>query len=234
MGVIVNVITVVVGSILGLLLKKKISPKVAVDITCILGISTVIMGIVEIIPTMITIEDGKLTAHNSIILIISMVLGYVIGHLLKIDDRLEILCNYVTKKIGKDDISQGFISASILFCVGALTITGSIMDGLGNPNVLFIKSVMDFIAAIILSATLGYGVIFSAITVLLYQGTLALCASFLNTLIPLELMNLITMVGYAVVIVIGLNLIKITKIKTGNLLPVILVPILYYLITLLF
>lgn len=234
MGTLVNVIAVIIGGFLGLLLKNKISRRFIDQVTVVLGCAVVIMGIVELIPTMIHYEDGKLTSSNSMVLIVSLVIGYGAGHWLGLAKAVEKLGDYLGKKVHKEGFAKGFVSASLLFCVGAMTFSGAILDGLGQPETLYIKSVMDFLSSIILGATLGFGVLFSSITVLVYQGTLFLLAGLLNGLIPLELLEMIEMVGYAIVVILGLNLAKLTKIETANLIPAILVPIEYYLITLLF
>ena len=233
MGTLVNIIAVVVGGAIGVILKSKISEKFLEQLSRILGVSVIIMGIIEIIPTMIVIEDGVIKSQHTLLLMISMILGYAIGYILKLDLRIKQFGNFVERKIGKEGFSRGFVSASVICCVGALTITGSIMDGLGDPSVIYIKSVMDFISCIILGSTLGYGVMFSAVIVGIYQGIIALCAGSLNAIMPPELLNMIAMVGYAIVIVLGLNFTKMTKIKSGNLLHVLLIPVIYYLLNLL-
>ena len=234
MGTIVNVIAVVIGGFIGLLLKNKISRRFMEHITVVLGCAVIIMGIVELIPTMIHFEDGKLTSSNSMILILSLVIGYGAGHWLGLSRLINKFSDYLERKVHREGFAKGFVSASLLFCVGAMTFSGAILDGLGHPETLYIKSVMDFLSSIILGAALGYGVIFSSITVLVYQGTIFLLAGLLNGVIPPDLLEMIEMVGYAIVIILGLNLAKITKIETVNLIPAILIPIEYYLIMLLF
>lgn len=234
MGTAVNALVVIIGGILGTFLKNKLSEKFVEQISAVLGISVLIMGVVRIIPTMLEITpEGTLQVKYTLLLIVSMTLGYAIGHLLRLEKLFNSVGDKIEKKLNKEGFSKGFISSSILFCVGAMTITGSILDGLGQPETLYIKSVMDFISAVILSSTIGYGVIFSSITVLVYQGTIALLAGVLNNLIPADLFNMITMIGYAIVIIIGLNFAKITKIQTTNLLPAILIPFVYYFILML-
>lgn len=234
MGTAVNALVVIIGGIIGTFLKNKLSEKLVDQISAVLGISVLLMGIVKIIPSMVVItSSGQIQVHHTLLLIISMTFGYAIGYFLKLESLFNKVGEKIEKKLNKEGFSKGFVSASVLFCVGAMTITGSILDGLGQPETLYIKSVLDFISAIILSSTIGYGVIFSSITVLVYQGSIALLANVLNNLIPVELFNMITMIGYAIVIIIGLNFAKITKIETANLLPAILVPFAYYFLTLL-
>lgn len=234
MGTLVNVIAVIAGSLIGLLLKNKISRRFIEQLTLVLGCAVILMGIIELIPTMIHIKDGELTASKSMLLIISLTFGYSIGHLLRLDKLINKFGDYLERKYHKDGFSKGFVTASLLFCVGAMTFSGAILDGLGQPQTLYIKSVMDFISSIILGATLGYGVVFSSITVLVYQGTIFLLAGLLNGVMPNVMLEGLEMVGYAIVVILGLNLTKIVKIETANLIPSILIPIIYYFITLLF
>lgn len=234
MGTLVNTIAVVVGSLLGLLLKNKISRRFVDQVTLVLGCSVVIVGIVGLVPAMINVEDGKLQAHNTMLLIISLVFGYGLGHALAIEKSLNRFGDYLERKVHKEAFAKGFISASLLFCVGAMTFSGAILDGLGQPQTLYLKSIMDFVSSIILAATLGYGVLFSAVTIFVYQGTLFLLASILNGVMPIEMIGTIEMIGYAIVIILGFNLMKVTKIETANLLPAILIPIAYYYLCLLF
>ena len=234
MGTLVNVVAVIVGGFLGLILKNKISRRFIDQVTIVLGCAVIIMGIVELIPTMIYFGNGELNSHHSMVLIISLVIGYGAGHWLGLARLVDKLGNYLESKVHKEGFAKGFVTASLLFCVGAMTFSGAILDGLGQPETLYIKSVMDFLSSIILGATLGYGVLFSSVTVLIYQGTIFLLAGLLNGVIPPDLLEMIEMVGYAIVIILGLNLAKLTKIETANLIPAILIPIEYYLITLLF
>lgn len=230
MGTLVNVIAVVLGGLLGLLLKNKISRRFIDQLTLVLGCAVVLMAIVEIIPTMINLEDSELNARNTMLLILSLVIGYAIGHLIGLEKLVNKFGNYLESKVHKEGFAKGFVSASLLFCVGAMTFSGAILDGLGQPQTLFIKSIMDFISSIILGATLGYGVLFSSITVLVYQGSLFLLAKIFGNFMPLEMVGSIEMVGYAIVAILGLNLTKVTKIETANLIPAILIPIAYHLI----
>lgn len=233
MGTLVNVVAVIAGSLLGLLLKNKISRRFLDQLTLVLGCAVVLMGIVELVPTMLQIENGELSASNSMLLILSLVLGYAIGHILGLDKLINKLSTYIESKVHTEGVAKGFVSASLLFCVGAMTFSGAILDGLGQPQTLYLKSIMDFISSIILAATLGYGVLFSAVTVLVYQGSLFILAKIFGTVMPLDMIGSIEMVGYAIVVIIGLNLTKITKIEAVNLIPAILIPIAYYYLLLL-
>lgn len=224
-GVIINTATVIFGSVLGLLLKKGIPDRISKAAMTAIGLCTLYIGI-----------DGALEGENTIILILSMVAGVIIGTALDIDGRLERLGGFIEKKMkGKGtggNIAEGFITASLLFCVGAMTIVGSLNAGLtGDQELLITKSVLDLISSCMLASTLGIGVIFAAVFVLLYQGGLVLASGLLqNVLTSPELIAEITCAGSVMIIALGLNILGITKIKVANFLPaLILVPLFFFL-----
>lgn len=169
--------------------------------------------------------------NNTLILILSLVIGAVIGHLLDLDKGINRLGAFLEKKFqhgeGKPSIASGFVSASLLFCVGAMTIVGAIQDGLaGNPDTLFAKSLLDGIAAVIYTATLGMGVLFSAAFVLVYQGALTLLAVVAAPLLSDTVQMEMTVVGSVIIVGLSLNMLGVTKLKVMNFVPAIFMPIL--------
>ncbi len=225
LGVIINVATVVLGSALGLLLKKGIPEKVSKAAMTAIGLCTLYIGI-----------DGALQGENTIVLILSMVFGTIIGTLIDIDGKLEkvgtLLENKMKSKGEKGTVAQGFVTGSLLFCVGAMTIVGSLNAGLSGDNELLItKSILDLISSCMLASTLGIGVIFASLFVLIYQGGLVLLAGLLqNVLTNTAMIAEITCAGSVMIIALGLNILGITKIKVANFLPaLILVPVFFYL-----
>ncbi len=225
LGVIINVITVTVGSLIGLLMKKGIPEKISKAAMTAIGLCTVYIGI-----------DGALNGENTIVLILSMVFGTIIGTAVDIDGIIERLGLFIENKMKKNGekgtVAQGFITGSLLFCIGAMTIVGSLNAGLSGDNELLItKSILDLISSCMLASTLGIGVIFAAIFVLIYQGGLVLLAGLLqNILTDTALIAEITCAGSVMIIALGLNILGITKIKVANFLPaLILVPLFYYL-----
>lgn len=228
-GVIVNTLTVILGSAAGLLLKKGIPEKVSKAVMTAIGLCTVYIGI-----------DGSLEGSNPLVLILSLVFGTIIGTLIDIDKRIEGVGSFIEKKMKKSgdkgSIAQGFITGSLLFCVGAMTIVGSLNAGLSGDNTLLItKAILDLISSCMLASTLGIGVMFAAVFVLVYQGGLVLLASLLqNVLTDTVMIGELTCAGSVMIIALGLNIIGITKIKVANFLPgLVLVPLFYYLISLL-
>lgn len=223
LGVIVNTLTVIIGGALGLLLKKGIPERVSGAVMAAIGLCTVYIGI-----------DGALQGSNTIVLIVSMVLGTIVGTLINIDGAINRLGDFVERKMKKEDgktsVAEGFMTASLLFCVGAMTIVGSLNAGLNGDNkLLFTKSILDLISACMLASTLGIGVLFSALFVLVYQGGLVLLAGLLqNVLTDAALIAEISCAGSIMIIGLGLNILGITKLKVADQLPaIIFVPIIY-------
>ena len=229
-GTIINVIAVLLGGGIGLAIKKGIPERIHQAVTYMLGLSTCVIGLNGLLGTMLTVDaaTGQLHSSGELLLLGSLAVGALCGELLQIEERLGRVGDLVEARLGASHFSTGFISASVLFCVGAMTIMGAIQDGLGQGySILLTKSSLDFIASIILAASLGVGVLGSALTVLLYQGGLTLLAGVLQGVLAGALLDQLCMVGYAIVLCIGINFFGVVKIKTASLLPALLVPLLY-------
>ena len=226
LGVIVNTIAVIVGSSIGLLCKKGIPKKFSDAIMTGIALCTVYIGI-----------SGALKGENTIVLIFSMVLGAIVGTALDIDGYLNRLGGVLEAKFSKPGekggIAQAFVTASLLFCVGAMTIVGSLTAGLtGDNEMLFTKSVLDLISAAMLSVSLGIGVLFSAAFVFVMQGALVLLAGLLEPVLTAAAINEIICSGSLLIIGLGLNMLGITKIKVANYLPAFLfAPVVLWLVS---
>ena len=218
---IVNAAAVIIGSCIGLLLKKGIPERLSDIMMKGLGLCTLYIGI-----------SGALEGENTIVLIISMVVGALIGEGIDLDDKLNRLGRFLenrfkTKDGNKVSIAEGFVTASLLFCVGAMTIVGSLQSGLtGDHEMIFAKSMLDFVAAIIFASSLGIGVIFSAVFVLVYQGAIVLLAQWLSPLLTDYTIGEMTCAGSVIIIALALNMLGITKMKVMNFVPAIFIPIL--------
>lgn len=229
-GTIINVIAVLLGGCVGLGIKKGIPERIGQAVTYMLGLSTCVIGFNGLLGTMLTVDPatGRIHSSGELLLLGSLAVGALCGELLQIEERLGRVGDLVEARLGAGHFSKGFISASVLFCVGAMTIMGAIQDGLGQGySILLTKSSLDFIASIILAASLGVGVLCSAVTVLVYQGGLTLLAGVLQGVLTGVLLDQLCMVGYAIVLCIGINFFGVVKIKTASLLPSLLVPLLY-------
>ncbi len=228
-GTFVNCVAVAVGGALGLLLKKGIKESYADSVNRVLGLAVFIIGMNGVISNMLTVTDGKLTGNGELLLVVFLVIGTLIGEILRLEDRFKSFCGTVERKLKKGGFASGFVNGTLLFCIGAMAIIGSINDGLnGDSSVLFVKSAIDFVSAIIFGATLGFGVIFSFIPLLVYQGGITLLASSLGGLLQGELLGQICFVGYAIIMAIGLNFLLQGKFKTLNMLPSVLLPVVYH------
>lgn len=219
-GVFVNTATVLIGSAVGLLLKKQIPEKFTNAIMTVIGLCTVAIGI-----------GGIIKGENQLVMIISLVFGTILGTLVDIDGKLQILGDKLQKKNKKADspkstFSQGFVTASLLFCVGAMTIVGSMNAGISGDNqMIYTKSVLDLISSSMLAASLGVGVVFSSVFVFVFQGSLVALAMLLGSFLSDFAVAELICAGSVMIVALGLNLIGITKIKVANLLPgLILVP----------
>jgi len=237
-GTIINALAVAAGSVAGLLLKwlathfSKALPSGSASIGS--RLQGIIMQGVALCVLFIGIS-GSLKGNNTLIAIISMVIGAIIGELLDLDQKMHSLGNWVQRKTSRfvkensngPSISEGFVTASLLFCVGAMAIVGSLENGLtGNYDTLKAKSVLDGISSIVFASSLGIGVIFSAVAIFVYQGLISLLASFLSPVLGDIVIAEMTCVGSLLILALGLNMLNITKIKVMNLVPAIFLPIL--------
>ncbi|NLJ83896.1 MAG: DUF554 domain-containing protein [Halanaerobiaceae bacterium] len=218
-GTIVNVIAVVAGSLLGVFLKGRFPEKVKEIIMQGLGLASCLIGI-----------QMALESKNILIVIFSLVIGGICGELIGIEKKLNGAGAYIQRKLAREDdlFIQGFVQATLVFCIGAMAIMGSIQDGINNdPTILYNKSIMDGFASIAFAASTGVGVLFSAIPVLLYQGGITLLASIVARFLSEAMILEMTATGGLLIFAIGLNLLKIGKVKVGNLLPSLLFAILF-------
>ena len=220
-AVIVNTITVLIGSAVGLLFKKGIPKRLTDAVMLGIGLCTLYIGI-----------SGTLKGENTIVLILSMVLGAIIGTALDIDGAINRLGGWIERKFSRQgekiSVAQGFVTACLLFCVGAMTIVGSLNAGLtGDYEMLLTKSVLDLISSSMLAVSLGIGVMFAAAFVFVFQGALVLLAGVLQPLLTAAAINEIICAGSLLIVALGLNLMGITKIKVADYLPAIVIaPIL--------
>lgn len=212
-GTIVNCITIALGCILGLLFKDKISEKISTTVMNGLALCIIYIGI-----------SGALNGNDMILILVSITLGALMGEIIDIDNWLNRCGNFIEKKINNKNnevsIAEGFVSASLLFCVGAMAIVGSLESGLkGEHTTLFAKSILDGVSSVIFTSTLGIGVIFSSVAVLVYQGAITLGANLISGFLSDTIITNMTAIGSLLIIAIGLNMLRVTKIKVANMLP---------------
>jgi uncharacterized protein len=219
LGTIVNGICIIIGTLLGVFL-HRIPENMKGTVMKAIGLAVVVLGL-----------QMGLKSENFLIVIISLALGAAWGEWMNLEDKLNALGAWLEKKLGskkETSISQGFVTATLIFVIGAMAVIGALDSGIrGDHDVLYTKSIIDGFTSLILTTTLGIGVMFSAVPVMLYQGLIALFATQIHQWVPQELMDAyiveMTATGGIMIFAIGLNLIGITKIRVANLLPGILV-----------
>ena len=213
LGVIVNTITVLIGSTLGTVFKKGLSEKITNALMIGLGLCSIYIGI-----------DGALKGDNTLVLILSMVFGGAVGTLIDIDGLISRFGKWVESKFkkegGKVSIAEGIVTATLLFCVGSMTIVGSLNAGIRNDNeMLFTKATLDAISSMVLASTLGFGVILSSGCVFVIEGGLVLLAGLLGGILTEPAINEMTCAGSVIIIAMGLNLTGLSKFKVANYVP---------------
>lgn len=224
LGVLANTITVILGSCLGLAFRRGLPERIVHGVMTGIGLCTIYIGI-----------SGSLDCESPLIMIVAVALGAVAGFLLDLDGRLERLGQWVERHVpaGGGKVAQGFVSASLLFCVGAMTVVGSLEAGLtGQNGTLYTKSLLDLVSSIMLSASLGIGVACAALVVLLGQGALVLLAGALAPLLTDGAVSAMSAVGSLLILGLGLNLVGAAKIPVANYLPaIVLAPAVWWAIT---
>lgn len=223
LGVIANAVAVILGAIFGLIFKKGISQRVSDELMVPVALVCVYIGI-----------SGILKCNNTLIIVLSMVIGTTIGSTIDIDKHFNVFVNRIEAKFKKENsstsIAQGFIAGSLLFCVGAMTIVGSLEAGLtGNNETLYSKSILDFISSIVLTTANGIGVMFSSLFVFVFQGSIVMLSKLISPFLSDPVVCDMTTCGSLIIIALSFNLLKITKIKLMNLMPSVFLPILFYL-----
>lgn len=234
MGTLVNTGAVIAGGIAGTLLRSGIPEKYKKTVMQAIGLSVMFIGISGTIKEMLVIAAGnKLDRQFIMLMIFSLVLGGLTGEFLKIEKRLENIGVWFQSKIPARGgaFAEGFVTASLVYCVGAMAIVGSLEDGLsGNPSTLYAKAILDGVSAVVFAATMGIGVAFSAIPVLAYQGAITLLAGVVKPWLNDMVISQMSLVGGILIFAIGINLLELKKINVGNLLPAVFIPVLYFIL----
>lgn len=232
-GTIINALAIAGGALIGLLIRKILPQRLEQPIFKMLGIATCIIALYGLFGVMLSVTDGRVSSHGELLLLVSLVVGCIVGELAHIDDALNSLGDKVERKFHQQGFSRAFLTSSLVFAVGAMAIMGPIENVLyGQTKILLLKSSLDFVGAVVFGATLGIGVVFSALSVFAVQGAVALFARALSD-VPSAVLDDVFMVGYAIVLCIGLNFLLDGKIKTANILPALVVPVIYNIIVLL-
>lgn len=220
LGSLVNSAAIILGGSIGLALKKGLSDRIASAVMNALALCVLYIGV-----------SGMLKGENILITILSMVFGTLVGEWIDLDKKINQLGDEIESRVSSENkehsVSNGFVTASLLFCVGAMAIVGALQSGLtGNHDTLFAKSLIDGIAAIVMASSLGIGVLLSAGLILVYEGGITLFANVLAPLLTDSVINEMTCVGSLLIVGLALNMLKLTDLKIMNYAPAVFFPIL--------
>lgn len=222
LGTIVNSAAIVAGSIAGFLIRGGIPKRYNETVTHAIGLVVILVGLM-----------GAIRTDDILLVAISLAVGSFIGEFLRIEERLKGIGGFFEERFSKGGggFSKGFFTASLIYCVGAMAVVGSLESGLtGNHHTLYAKSVLDGTFSILLTSTFGIGVIFSSVSVFIYQGLITLGASMIKDFLTPQVINEMSAVGGILIMAIGLTTLEIKKIRVGNMLPAIFLPLIYFII----
>ncbi len=229
MGTIINAVAVVIASLLGVTFKKGLPERLQRTVLFVMGLAIVSLALGWFLSDFLTIEDGALVTSHELLILVSLVAGTLFGEWLDIDGRFKRFAYGIEKRYHLPPLAKGFISATLIFCVGALAIIGPIQEAIsGELTPLLVKSGLDFITAMMLSAVFGIGVAFAALSVLLYQGTIYIAALFAGMFLTDDMITGFSMVGNIILVAMGLQFMEIKETKVANMLPALLIPPLYF------
>lgn len=230
-AVLINGAAVLVGGLLGFLLKRVIKPTMSAGMLKAVGIIVMLIALEGVLSPLLGATD---TTELMLLLVVTLVLGTAIGEALALEDHLNHVSAALEKKLfpsaAEGSFSRGFVTSTLVFCTGAMAIVGGIQASLGSPETYYVKSLIDGVSAIALASTLGLGVVASCVPLVLYQGLIVLLGSVLERVMPAGFTDGFAVVGYAMVLALGFNFLlpEEKKIKVVNMLPALVLVILYY------
>lgn len=231
LGTIINVAAILIGATLGFIIKGGLSKRFEDTVTSAIGLCTMFIGISGAVAGMLKVSGTGLETRDTMVMIISLIGGALIGEWIDVEKRLETVGEWCKSKIpsqngGSSTFVEAFVTSSLIFCVGAMAIVGSLEDGLNhNYSILFAKAVMDGVMSIIFAASLGIGVYFSALPIAVYQGFITLLAGFIRPYLSEVVIGRMSFVGSILIFALGINLLFGKRIKIGNLLPAMFLPL---------
>lgn len=230
-GTLINTAAVIAGGLIGLCLKNGLKKQFQDILMQACGVATIFIGAAGALTKMLVIRDGQLEAAGTMLLIFSLVLGGIAGQWLNIEQKMDSLGEKIKKavKAQNDNLFvEGFVNVSLIICVGAMAIVGSIQDGIsGDCSLLMAKAVLDLVIVLIFASTYGIGAVFSAAPILIYQGSITLLAAFLGSFVSEVIISDLSYIGSVLIFCVGVNIAFGKKFKVGNFLPALLVPVIY-------
>ena len=231
LGTIVNVIIIIIGGLIGLMLKNGLKQRFCDIFSQACGLSVVFVGAAGAFELILSVHDGKLSSNHTLLVVFSFVIGGFIGELINIEKGLDAMgekLRNIVRANGDHKFVEGFVTASLVFCVGAMSICGPIEEALtGDATTLYVKSILDGVMVIVFTSVYGVGAMFSAITVGIYQGIFTIFGVFIADFMSESLIAMISGIGSILIFGVGANVLWGKKIKVGNLLPALLVPAAY-------
>lgn len=234
LGTIINVAAVILGSLLGVVIRGGLKEKTQNILVQACGLATLFIGISGALEQMLVVTEDGIQVTGTLLLICSLVIGGFIGEWIDIEMRLDHVGGRLRNmiKTGTDNrFVDGFVTSSLVICIGAMAVVGSLQDGLtGDYSMLLSKSVLDFIITLVFASTMGIGVLFSALPLGIYQGSITLLAVFIAPYLTDQMISELSLVGSVLIFGVGINLLWEKKLKVGNLLPALVVPIIYELL----
>ncbi len=232
MGTLVNAAAIIVGCLIGLFFKRLVSEKMNEALMQALALCTIATGILGAAQGGMAVVGGELSGRHALVMILSMVIGTIIGEIANIEGKLDKLGSFLEKRFAADgggDFSRGFVTATLTVCVGAMAIMGALNDGLRHdPTLLYTKSVLDLTICVVYASTLGAGTMFSAAVLLAYQGGITLFARFLEPLLADSVVAQMSFIGSVLIMGIGFNFIYKPRLRLANMLPAVFIPPLWY------
>ncbi len=225
LGTIVNTIAIVVCALTGIFIKGKFNTRFQEITTQATGLAVLFVGISGALSRLI------LEPCNPVLFVASLVVGGIIGTAVDIEEKIKIVGDFIESKYkgGEGSVSKAFVAASILYCTGTMAILGSVESGINQDySILFTKSVLDGVNSIVFAATMGIGVVFSAVSVFIYQGAITLAAGFVKPYLTGDIMRELSLVGGILITGLGIDMLGIRKMNVANMLPAVFVPVVYY------
>ena len=231
LGTLINAAGILLGGIIGMLAGKRIPERLRTLLTSVMGISVIFIGAAGVLQRMLVIEGGALSTQGSMMMIFSLVLGGIVGSLLRIEDNCERFGEWLKKKTGNGGdarFTDGFVTASLTVCIGAMAIMGSIADGIsGDISILTTKAILDLVIIVVMSASMGIGCMFSAIPVIVLQGSVTLLSRLMVQVMTDAAISNLSLTGSVLIFCVGINLCFGKKIAVGDLLPAVLFAVIF-------
>lgn len=232
LGTIINTLAVVVGGLIGMCLKNGLKKNLQDILMQACGVATIFIGASGTLAKMFVVENGTIATQGTMLLIFSLVLGGLLGEVINIEEKMDILGEKIKKAVRaeKDNLFvEGFVNVSLIICVGAMAIVGSIQDGIsGDYSLLATKAILDLVIVIVFASTYGPGAVFSAVPIFVYQGGITLAAAIGGAFLSDVIISDLSFIGNALIFCVGVNIAFGKKFRVGNMLPALLVPVIYH------